>query len=582
MRAALAAVGAPPATGYSPGVGIGDRRGAGGPGAASSIVSAGSRASGGPWWAVPRRARILVAVVIAVAFGRSLANGFSYDEQLVIVQAQGFLKSTDFWVLLSDKYFSASLEGTWRPFCTLTYMLDALVAFHPAVFKAQSVLWHIGASWLVMALARRLLPEPQRRFALVAGLVFALHPLTTETVDNASFREDSLVTFWTLAAVLLALGRRRWLALGAFVLGLLSKESAVVAPALLALIRLTRPASERPAPAALARELGPFAVVAAAYLAVRFGPMNTVGQYALYPGGSLSATLLGMPAVWAHYLRLLVLPWPLCADYTGYFPFGRVHMAALAIDSGVVLAYVAAIAVLARRGYTLMALGLGWFALALGPVSNFIPVPIPAADRFLYLPLAGIALAASAAAAQLWERTSPYKQRRLVVAGAAVLVVFTALTNLRHGAWRDDATLWADTVAVNPRSCGAQSAVGGTLLTRGIDSGSPDLLRDAVSHQELALRLCPDRSDQSRAGMIYTRLGAANALLNRLEPAHVSLERAMKLSPRYALPVVWMGYVYFLAGQREQAASLLKYAIIDLGPPDSTVAEVAQRYVDKI
>jgi hypothetical protein len=523
-----------------------------------------------------------VAVVVAVAFGRSLANGFTYDEPLVIVQAQGFLKSTDFWVLLSSKYFSASLEGTWRPFCTLTYMLDALVAFHPAVFKAQSILWHIGAAWLVMALARRLLPEPQRRFALVAGLVFALHPVTTETVDNASFREDSLVTFWTLAVLLLALGGRRWLALGAFVLGLLSKESAVVAPALLALIRLTRPAAERPSLRAVVREFVPFAVVAAAYLAVRFGPMNTVGQYALYPGGSLAGTLLGMPAVWAHYLRLLVWPWPLCADYTGYFAFGRVPVAALAVGSGVVLAYVAAIIVLARRGHTLVALGLGWFALALGPVSNFIPVPIPAAERFLYQPLVGIALAASAVAALLWERAPPDRRRPLMLAGVAVLVVFAVLIHVRHGAWRDDATLWVDTVAVNPRSCGAQSAVGGTLLTRGIAARSPVLLRDAVAHQELALRLCSDRSDESRAAMAYTRLGAGYAMLNRLELARVSLESAMKLQPRYALPVVWMGYVYFLAGQREQAAILLKYAIIDLGPPDSAVAEVAQRYVDKI
>ena len=54
------------------------------------------------------------------------------------------------------------------------------------------------------------------------------------------------------------------------------------------------------------------------------------------------------------------------------------------------------------------------------------------------------------------------------------------------------------------------------------------------------------------------------------------------LSPRYALAVVWLGYVHYLSGDTDGAASLLKLAIIDLGPPDFAVAEVARRYVDKM
>ncbi|HVZ73082.1 MAG TPA: hypothetical protein VHJ20_11955 [Polyangia bacterium] len=546
----------------------------------------------GPWWAVPRKAALFVAAVTIVVFARALANGFTYDEPLVIVQAQTFLKSGDFGALFSRDYFAASLEGTWRPFCTFTYMLDALLAFSSFVFKAQSLAWHIAAACLVMALARRLLPEGRRKYALVAGLVFALHPVVVETVDNASFREDSLVTVWILATILFALRGQRVLAVLAFALGLLSKESAVVAPALLALVRLSFPRYARPdatsPPArrlgALALELAPFAVVGAVYLAIRFGPMNTAGQYAAYPGGSLAGTLYGMPAVWAHYLRLLVAPWPLCADYTGFFPFGfaRVSTASFAVSSVVVLAYFVALVVAARRGQTLVAFGMTWFALALAPVSNFIPVPIPAAERFLTLPLVGIALAVSAVAGA-WGATWPRPRWRAArAAGVAALVAFAVVVNLRHGAWHDDETLWLDTVAVNPRACGAQSAVGGTMLSRAIESGSVETLRDAVRHQELALSLCADASDTARAAMIYTRLGAGQALLNHLAPARVALERAIALQPRYALPVAWLGYVDFLSGDKVGAATHLKTAIIDLGPPDWSVASVAQRYVDKI
>ena len=184
----------------------------------------------------------------------------------------------------------------------------------------------------------------------------------------------------------------------AFGLGLLSKESAVVAPALLALLRLGRfdrgspaptgrPAGGPAAPAARLRRVSPSscptASSSAAYLAIRFGPMKTRGQYACYPGGTLARTLAGMPVVWAHYLRLLVWPWPLLADYTGYFRFGRCRCAApvSAAPSCWTSLRGARLAAAARPAG--IAFGLGWFALALGPVSNFIPVPIPAAERFL-------------------------------------------------------------------------------------------------------------------------------------------------------------------------------------------------------
>ena len=143
------------------------------------------------------------------AFARALGNGFTYDEGLVLVGAQRFLQSGSFGTLLSKDYFGARLEGTWRPFCTLTYMLDAMVSFHPAVFKFDSLFGHVVAAWLLMALTRRLLPEGRRRWAIVAGLLFALHPITAETVDNASFREDSLVTAFTLATLVLSLDCRR-------------------------------------------------------------------------------------------------------------------------------------------------------------------------------------------------------------------------------------------------------------------------------------------------------------------------------------------------------------------------------------
>ena len=113
-----------------------------------------------------------MALVAVAAFARALGNGFTYDEGLVLVGAQRFLQSGAFGALLIKRYFGASLEGTWRPFCTLTYMLDAMVGSIRRCSRRTACSGTSPAP-LVMAFTRRLLPEPRRPFALVAGLVFA-------------------------------------------------------------------------------------------------------------------------------------------------------------------------------------------------------------------------------------------------------------------------------------------------------------------------------------------------------------------------------------------------------------------------
>jgi Flp pilus assembly protein TadD len=78
---------------------------------------------------------------------------------------------------------------------------------------------------------------------------------------------------------------------------------------------------------------------------------------------------------------------------------------------------------------------------------------------------------------------------------------------------------------------------------------------------------------------MYTRLGAAHAMLGNIGESSAALERAIGLAPRWGYPVAWLGYVRFIAGDREGARALLQYALRELGPPDRMVLQVASLYV---
>ncbi|HEY3358219.1 MAG TPA: tetratricopeptide repeat protein [Polyangia bacterium] len=516
--------------------------------AAPAPAAAGPRL--GSW--LLRHPWVFVVLAGLIAFGGALGNRFTYDDRMVIEEAEPLLRDLPLLsTVLSRDYFLTSHESTYRPVVTLSYALDyALGGLTPVGYHAQSVLWHLGCALLVYALARRLLPRAGRGVALVAGLLFAVHPALTEAIDNASFREDPLATFFTLLALLLALRNTRaalWGALASYLVALFAKESALVMPLLLAGARWSLPAEERDRWDRRA-ELGGFVAVSLVFVVVRFVVMTSGPDYGEHPGGTLFATLLGTPPIFARYLRLLVLPWPLCADYSGVFDFPP--RALPLVLSVLALAAYLALTVWLWRRHRLAAFGLAWFLVALGPVSNLIAIPVPAAERFLYLPLAGIALAAAAGAGALAPRVAGRARTLATLGGLVALIALATASNLRHPAWRDNHALWSRTARDFPRSWGAHHGLGVELKEHG------ELAR-AAAELEQALGSRPTRSARA---LIVNDLGIVYGMQGRLDESARMLRRALDDAP-HAKTWLNLGITLARSGDTAGAAAAYQEAI---------------------
>ena len=264
--------------------------------------------------------------------------------------------------LFDGHYFTRYKQDTYRPVATLTSMVDHRLGIDPRhAGHAQNILWHAATSFLVLLLARRWLPPVA---ALVAGLFFAVHPAATEATVSIGYREDAMVALFLVSSLLLTwrgkLGERV-LALVVYALALFTKENAIVFPALLTLARLTL---ERVGPLdkrAFARELAAFTLVTVGFSVVRFGVMASPDAFADAAGGTYAATLVAVPRIFAHYLRLLVAPWRLLVLYAHMFPLGASFASQvpwLLLD----LAFLAGSVWLARTR-PVLGFGLLWFAL---------------------------------------------------------------------------------------------------------------------------------------------------------------------------------------------------------------------------
>lgn len=428
---------------------------------------------------------ILPYVLVNVRFHLGAEHGvtgtaggiaFVYDDHGSIAE-NPFLHRPGAWhaVLGLRTFVDPHVIDGQRPVVILSYLMDkALWGLSPAGFHLTNLLLHAACVALVFLLSSGLSASP--RFRVSASLLFGLHPVLTETVQVPAFREDLLAALFVLTFLVLAVRGRRWPALAALALALCSKETAVVAPALLVWWWLcfrgtegglpapghgtfTRPVRERTILLAAA------AALVAVYLVVTFAhrPLQAAGQ--AWNGLALRwpDNVTTAPWLFALSLRRLIVPHPLCADYV----VASADLAAFRFHAGLATLALAVVAAWRlRRRAPIAAFGTGWLLINFLPVSNLVPLFNPIADRYLYLPAAGFALVLACALERvIATRAGVGPARRAALPLAVVCAAYAALSVSRLADWRDDETLWRATARTEPRSARAQTWLG--LLAAG-------------------------------------------------------------------------------------------------------------------
>ena len=497
-----------------------------------------------------RRVAVLLAALVLLVFSPALSAGFVYDSRMQIL-TDGFIHDPGNWLsVLSFQVLSRDVLDFNRPVQLASLMLDAAIwGREPFGFHLTSVLLHAVNAVLVGAVADRLLgPGAPRLVIMLAATLFAVHPVVVEAVCEPTFREDQLALVFSLAALLLATRhppdtagadtRRAWVCAGCCLLAVGSKETGVVAPPLMALWWLLFRRGEPGGFWRRAVGLGTGAV--AVFLAARFAlePQQSVifETKPSYPAGTLAGTLLLQPRILALYAQLVACPVNLCADYGAY----SIRHLPLPLSCLVLAALLLAAVWACRRDRRLL-FACAMISLPLLPVMNLVPIYRAAADRYLYFPMAGVALAAACLLDSPWLRGRPRAARAAMVGGLAACIVLGLASMQRQRVWHDPVALWQDSARRNPTVFTPAAGLGEALRAAGRHAEAEAPIRDAI-------RLSDGKRGDSWAilALILDRQG-------REAEAAKALDRAIELDPRLADP---HARVAVLAMERSTAEEL--------------------------
>lgn len=487
---------------------------------------------------------LLPLLLTLLVYSQVVSYGFVWDDLSIFIDNSGLRTAGWEKVILQPLSISTNY---FRPLA-LAMLAMELQWFDvsPVVMHAMNLLVFALNVWLVIfitsRLASRLLPDGRGELAgLLAGALYASHPVLVEPVSWISCRFDLLMTFFSLLGIFCFLTSKkdstRVLSVSlSFLLAAFSKESAAVFPPLLLCLIFAMEAKEQGFSALLAvfrRHLALFAALFGCgllYLFIRHSVIGylMVADFMLDPGNALQHLLLtGKSFYW--YLRLIFFP------FVGSSPYHEADTPIALSDlegwAGIVSLVLLPTAVfyLSRKPdlRSLAWLILGWGVTMLPYLHIIQPMTMGkniVQERFLTFPMVMIAITFGVVSARFLGG----EKRRVYLLLAAIWIGMAGLVaKLNSSFWANEVSLWTWVVHEKPESPMAQLQLSTAYLNN--QQFERALVVGEKAHQE-ASRFS-EREKRLKQSAIVSHAMALSALQRHQEAVKVAQEGLAVGSP---------------------------------------------------
>ncbi len=557
----------------------------------------------------PGISELLACGAATVAYVATLSFGFVYDDVPQILKNPAIHA----WKFV-PQYFRAhvwaaiypeSAGNYYRPIFLLWLRLNYwLFGTEATGWHLTSIACHVVATWLVLRIAQRVSGE--RMTALIAALIFAVHPAHVENVAWISGVTDPLMSCFALGSFLAFLSFRESrkpvhaaLSLALFALALLSKETAVVLSAVVfafALLFGSEASKTDDSPNRLwaaVRASALYLLLVLIYACVRLRALG-VWSHATTPVG-WREVVLTWPSVCWFYVWHLALP----VHLSEFYPLGYVRQAtARTVVLPLALIMVAAFALyfvlrdVGQKNVARFALVL--IGVPLLPVLDLRSLTMGdiVHDRYLYLPSVGFAVLAALAIRELARRFPEGGLRILSVVAMAVIVFgFAGLTLAEQMQWSNDIALYTRGIESAPDNLTVRDNLANAWLAANQPERAVPLYLEvlrrnpafwrsnynlgfayyktanyssAEDYLRRAIEIDPHDSDQ------YIYLALVQLQLKKLAEAADNANRAVARNPQARGYHYVLGLIFEAADDRERAAFAFRAEVAQ--HPENTVA----------
>ncbi len=452
--------------------------------------------------------------------------------------------------------FTSAYAANWFPVTWISHMLDfQLFGLDSGWHHLTNLIIHAASTLLLFALLRRMTGRLWE--SAFVSFVFALHPQHVESVAWVSERKDVLSAFFWFLTIWLYLdyvdrpNRRQYLlALGAFGLGLMSKQMLVTLPFVLLLLDYWPLARAKTTIIArLVLEKVPYLTMSAAASIIAFQAQRQAG--AVLTAGTLPMATRAQNALISYIAYLGQFFWP--SNLAVFYPYPPALQTWLVVCCGLGLVAISGL-VLFRR---YLAVGWFWYLGTLVPVIGLVQVGMQAkADRYTYIPMVGISIMLAWGTAEIMARW-PGTRLTLQVISVSACLAWLWVTWTQIPYWQNSVALFEHAIAATGSNFIAETNLGVVLAEQGHSD-------EGVRHLYRSVEENPEYNDSRN------NLGAVLGQMGRTDEALEQFSQAIRIQPRDAQARFNLGNILLAQGKLAEAEKEFRTALVLL--PDFAMA----------
>jgi protein O-mannosyl-transferase len=492
----------------------------------------------------------LILGLTFLAFSNCIRNDFAYDDDTQILSntfirdlgnlPKALVTETWYWRVQQDQDPNKQEKPStpyYRPIFTVYLMImwKLFGAWAPG-WHVLNIIVHMLVVYLVFLVLKNVTNDP--RVAAIASLIFALHPMRSESVAWVSGVTDPLLAVFLVGSFYFYVryrseGKARLFvsSLVLFLFAAFSKEPAVALPIFIGayelfVINRGKPFLDRIRPAI--KYSACFLLVSGFYFVARYYALGFAlnnGSFKYYP---MWQVVLTIPLVIWKYIGLMV--WPVGLSLFHATPMVK---SPLALEFILPLAALIALAfaLWRLRGSIAARFAILWFAINLLPVLNlsaFIE-DFLVQERYVYIPSIGFSLLVAIAVAKIpIEKWLPLGSRPVAqtALGGLLVLLLGGKSFAQNASWKDDMTLWSFGAETAYEQSMSHYILGHKLISLG------EYARAAEQLEEY-LKLSPENL------LVVSNLAAAYVVVYQGEAAanpgtadRAPLDRALELCER--------------------------------------------------
>jgi len=530
---------------------------------------------------LPSRIEVWYPLIILaagwLAYSNSFACPFLFDDAGVITDNPHIFHLWPPWkaVLAPTRFvadYSFALNHTWA-------------GFSPAEYRLVNILIHLGSGLALYGIMRRTLRLPcwhsrleqnANELALTTALIWTVHPLQTESVTYIAQRIESLMglffllTFYAFIRGATAGSRFLWKPAAVIfcALGMATKEVMITAPVLLLVYDGLFISDSWRGPLKRWRwHATLFATWSIVLLLLRASLLQAQAEHVPLVGAGAVRWEYALTQlnVLIHYLKLSVVPYPLCFDYR--WPLVESPFDALWPGILTILFALGTLWALWKR--TWIGFVGAWFFVILAPTSSLNPLPDAAFEHRMYLPLAGvIAGLVGLVAAGIHHSRLPTRTQR--VAGFLLLItvagLFTTLTLARNRLYLTEEGMWRDVIKRRPENYRSYISLSSALLDKEQYAESSTLCSNLLSRLPPFEKVSRDEIERTHYhpgrppvhmyyAMAHNNLGLVAMALNQSAQAKQHYQEALRVFPAGFWAHRNLGLAFYLETRVDEAVT---------------------------